>query len=60
MGADAKDRLIRELKDSGTKVGKGEGHITGTVRKKLMDYLEENGISVYRFVKDSGIPQSTI
>ena len=25
-----------------------------------MDYLEENGISVYRFAKDSGIPQSTI
>jgi len=39
-----------------TIVGKGEGHITGTVRKKLMDYLEENGISVYRFAKDSGIP----
>lgn len=30
-------------------------HITGTVRKKLMDYLAENGISVYRFAKDSGI-----
>ena len=25
-----------------------------------MDYLEENGISAYRFAKDSGIPQSTI
>ena len=25
-----------------------------------MDYLEESGISVYRFAKDSGIPQSTI
>ena len=25
-----------------------------------MNYLAENGISVYRFAKDSGIPQSTI
>ena len=25
-----------------------------------MDYLEENEISVYRFAKNSGIPQSTI
>ena len=25
-----------------------------------MDYLEKNEISVYRFAKDSGIPQSTI
>ncbi len=25
-----------------------------------MDYLAENGISVYRFAKNSGIPQSTI
>ncbi len=25
-----------------------------------MDYLEESGISVYRFAKDSEIPQSTI
>lgn len=39
---------------------KGERPITGIVRKKLRDYLENNGISVYRFAKDSGIPQSTI
>lgn len=34
--------------------------ITGTVREKLMNYLDEKGMSVYRFAKDSGIPQSTI
>ena len=39
---------------------KGERPITGIVRKKLMAYLEKNEISVYRFAKDSGIPQSTI
>lgn len=31
-----------------------------TVRKKLIDYLREKEMSVYRFSKDSGIPQSTI
>ena len=34
--------------------------ITGTVREKLMNYLDEKEMSVYRFAKDSGIPQSTI
>jgi transcriptional regulator with XRE-family HTH domain len=30
------------------------------VRKKLIDYLEKNKITVYQFAKKSGIPQSTI
>ncbi len=34
--------------------------IAGTVREKLINYLDEKGMSVYRFAKDSGIPQSTI
>lgn len=39
---------------------KGERQISGTVRKRLMDYLRENNMTAYRFAKKSGIPQSTI
>lgn len=34
--------------------------IRGTVRKRLMDYLQDNHMTAYRFAKKSGIPQSTI
>ena len=32
----------------------------GVVRRKVIEYLDENNITIYQFAKQSGIPQSTI